>query len=897
MERLARFLLERSLPRGVAGESTRLDLEAELAERRSGRPGRGHGLWYLWEALKLWGHFAGLRAGRAPLPGGGAAQGPGLPPSHLGGAGAGSVAQDLRFAVRTLRRRPGFAALAVVTMGLGIGSATAMFSVVDGVLLRSVPFPEPDALVDVWLTSEGARGAPGLVGRTWDRLPLSLAEYRAWRQENTTFAAMAVHNAVETTLTGVGSAERISMGLGSASLLEVMGVRPALGRWFLPEEEGTNAAAGDAARVAVLSYECWRDRMGSDALVLGKAVTLDGEDHTVVGVLPAGFRLRHLGMHWLGEDGRGAREVWVPIGSPGLGNGNNLEALARLAPGVPPEAAREEARRILLADRGGRGEVRIVPRTEDETQGLSSPLWLLLGATGLLLLIGCANVATLSLGEMHARHPEMATRTALGAGKARLVRQLLTESLLLGLAGSAVGALLAVVGTRALVAMAPALPRVEAVEVNLRVLLFAGGAGTLAGMLFGTLPAFLAAGRSAAAMGSTTRTATRRSWEWERWLVPTEIALTMVLLVSGGLLARSLQRLLEVDPGFDAHGLATVSAYFPGDGYATPSDAVAALGEVLARVEALPGVSAASAITRLPFPGLTNTTTVTLPPAGGEEPTRFGAQQLYVMPGYHQVMGIPLVAGRFLDPGDDGSAPRGMLVTENIARRHWPGRSAVGAGVTHIGDVTIVGVVGDEKRSSLIVAPDPAFYMSLLQRPAREVSLVARTGGDAAALAGEMRDLVRAFDAGIPVRQVTTLPHLIQASAAQERYRALLLSLFALLATLLAAVGVFGTTARAVAQRSKEMGVRMSLGAGEDRLVGSVVARGLGAGLAGTAAGLLLAAGAGPLLAGFLFGVEPFDASTYGAAALLLLLVTGTACWLPARRIARLDPATVLRGD
>ncbi len=474
------------------------------------------------------------------------------------------------------------------------------------------------------------------------------------------------------------------------------------------------------------------------------------------------------------------------------------------------------------------------------------------------------------------------------------MRQLLTESLLLGLLGTGLGAVLALAGTQILVALAPPLPRVDSVHVSLRVLAFAGALGTLSGVLFGIVPALASAKGSSAGMTSSNRTATRRTGGMENWLVPFEIALTVVLLVSAGLVGRSLQRLLAVDPGFNPDGLATVRVYVPRSRYGTNEELVTALDELVARVDRLPGAQGATAISRLPFPGLTNTTTVRVQPAGGGELIEFSAQQLYIMPGYHQVMGIPLMEGQWME--DQG--PKEMLVTENIARRYWPQGTPVGSQVQgNWLSSTIVGVVGDEKRNSLGLEADPAIYLSLRYRPSREVSLVARTAGDPAVLAGQMRDAVRAWDPDLPVRQVTTLAQLITDSASQERYRTLLLTVFGTLATLLAAVGVFGTTGRAVAQQSKEMGIRLSLGAEEGRLVAVVVAHRLGAALLGTAAGLLLATWTGRFLASLLFGVQAFDPVTYAGVALFLTLVAALASWLPARRITGLDPSRVLRAD
>jgi putative ABC transport system permease protein len=890
IRRLAELILARTLPDGPTGESIRADLAEELEELQEKGSGAAAPWWYLWESMKLAVHFALFRLREARN------RDRRRPERKHGGKGLmGSIGQDLRFALRTLRRRWVFTGVAILTLGLGIGSATAMFSVVDGVLLKSVPFEEPARLVNVWLTAEGARGAPGLVGRTWNRLPFSLEEYRTWRVETTAFETVAVHNGVETTLTGEGPAARITLGVGSASLLDVLGVRPVLGRWFLPEEEGDGTTL--PANVTVVSYEAWVSRLGAAPDVLGRPLSLSGTPYTVIGVLPPGFRLRHLGMHWLGEDTRGFKEVWVPIGGQSLGNGNNLEAVGRLAPGVDPAEATDETLRIL-AQTGYDGVVRIVPRSEDETHALASPLVLLLAATGILLLIGCANIATLALGELQGRGSELSTRSALGAGRVRIVRQLLTESLVVGLGGTMLGVILAFGGTRALVAMAPPLPRVETVGVDLRVLVFATLLGVLASVLSGTVPAFVSARRSAAGMAASTRTASKRRSLLERWMVSAEIALTVMLLVAGGLLARSFQRLLAVDPGFDPRGLATVSVYLPGEAFGSMDELPAVYDELMAAVRGIPGVTQATAITRLPFPGLTNTNTLHFIGRDGGEDFTVGAQQLYALPGYHEVMGIPVVEGEGLTVGQARDSVPELLLSENIARKVWPDASAVGARLRIWGtEGRIVGVVGSVKRNALGADADPAWYASLLDRPAREISLVARTPGDPAALAARMRETVQGLYPDVPVRQVTTLPDLIFASAAQERYRTFLMGVFSLLATLLAAVGIGGVTARGIAHRMKELGIRICLGAGEEKLLRRVVREGLINGAVGTAVGLLVALAAGRLLGGLLFEVAPFDPSTYVAVAGFLLLMVGIASYLPARRIVSLDPARVLRAE
>jgi predicted permease len=399
-------------------------------------------------------------------------------------------------------------------------------------------------------------------------------------------------------------------------------------------------------------------------------------------------------------------------------------------------------------------------------------------------------------------------------------------------------------------------------------------------------------------MAMSSRTASARRSGWERWLVSFEIALTVVLLVAGGLLAQSFQRLLAVDPGFDPQGLATVQVYLPEETFRSLEGLPAVYDEFLASISTLSGVTRTTAITRLPFPGLTNTSTLTVPGRDGGEDIHLNAQQLYAMPGYHETMGIPIIEGEGLRRGQGAGSASGILISENLARKHWPEGTAVGTPVRAWRSVSqVVGVVGTVKRNALGADADPAWYASLLDVPNRSISLVARTEGDAEALAFRMRETVQNLYPDVPIRQVTTLPDLIFQSAAQERYRTFLMGVFSILATLLAAVGIGGVTSRGIAHRKKELGIRICLGEREESLLGKVVGSGLMTGLVGTAFGLLAAWGAGRLLSGLLFGIAPFDPVTYGSAAGVLLAVVGLASYLPARRIARLDPASVLRAE
>jgi putative ABC transport system permease protein len=805
-----------------------------------------------------------------------------------------TLLQDLRFALRTLRRRPVFAAIAAATLSLGIGSATTVFSVVKTVLVESVPFEGKARLVNVWQIARGARGAPGLVGQTWDRLPISFGQYRDWQVANTLFDCVAVHNAVQATLTTRDGAERVWIGFGSASLLSVLGVQPVLGRWFRPEEEGRKPGEG-ASPVAVVSYETWQVRLGGNPKVLGTTVTLDGRAHAVVGVLPAGFRLRYLGMHWLGADRDGRRDVWAPIGTPGLGNGNNLEAVARLARGVPDDRVIAEATRIFEASRPG-ALVRLAERASDETRGLTSPLLLLFAATGLLLLIGCANVAALLLGELVARRRELSTRMALGAGASRIARQLLTETLVIGALGGVIGAGLAFAGTRLMVALGPPLPRVEAVRVDPGVLAFAVVLAMVAAAVSGTLPALTSARRGAAVLDPS-RGASRARGRLERAVVASEVAMTVVLLVVGGLLGRSLTRLLAVDPGFEPAGLATIRIALPDDRLRTAEAAAATYEEILARIRALPGVTAASATTRLPFPGETNTSTASFVDRNGAG-RQFGAQQERVLPGYHETLRIPLRLGRTFTAADDRAGEPVAMVSENIARRFWPGRPAVGERITWNGrDVTIVGVAGDVRRNSLGAASDPVVWVPLLQSRDRDLRLVARTAGDPASLLPAMRRTIQSFDARIPVTEASVVPALIRASASEERYRTTLMLVFGALGCILAAVGVFSVAARSVALRAREFGVRLALGADCGRLMRRVLGESVGLGGIGLGIGLLAALAVTRTVGAFLFGVATWDPVTYVSVSVVVLVVVAGATLIPIRRVANLAPSDVLRHE
>ena len=812
-----------------------------------------------------------------------------------------TLGQDVRSALRSLGKRPLFTSVAVLTLALGIGAATAMFSVVNGVLLKPLPYREPDRLVAVWQTVPGNRGTPGDDGARWDRYRLTYSQYKDLSEKTTLYDGLAGYRAGTpdvVTLTGVGDPVELPAGAATASLLPLLGVRPVQGRWFLPGEQASRTG-DDGASVGVISHELWQGRFGGSADALGRIVTIDDRSFTIVGILPPGFRIQWLSASVAGEGAPGKRDIWFPVGAPGwtaAGQGYSWETIGRLAPDVTIEQARVETHTIMSAHPHTLGDARVLARTAEETRGLAPPLVLLFGATAFLLLIACGNIATLSLAEVLSRRHEIATRSALGAGASRIVRLLLTESFVLAALGSALGAALAFGGTGVLVALAPPIPRLHAVGVDLRVLGFAALLGTCAAFLFGTVPSILAS-RVAVVPTLPRPTGTgpgRRHFAGT--IIAMEIAMTVMLLVAGGLLTRSLSRLSAVDPGFDTSDLATVEVRLPSTRYPTRDTRARFFQDALDQIEAIPGIGAVTGVSRLPFPGHTSAMNMRIDASDTSFPPLF----YQVSPGYLETLGVPLLAGRSLAETDGPGDPLAVVINETAARRYWPDESPVGAQVSLSypnGPVTVVGIVGDMKRQALYADTEPAFFIPFRQLPDESVCFVARTDSRPRDVIPLMREAVGSVDEELVVKNATTVAALVAESTANESYRALLMGVFGILAALLAAAGVFGVAARSVALRTREMGVRMALGARASGLIGTTMRDILITGLAGTAAGLLGALWASRLLTRFLFGVEPEDPTTYGVVAALIVAVCLLSSYVPARRITRVEPVDVLRAE
>jgi predicted permease len=690
------------------------------------------------------------------------------------------------------------------------------------------------------------------------------------------------------------------VGQASAHLFDLLGVDLHLGRGFLPGEDGT--VPGQASQVAVLSHELWQRRFGGDPGLLGSTITLDEIPFGVVGVLPRGFRLQSEIMTVVaGGTDLGLRDVWVPIGQAGSNlrsEGNAFEVLGRLAPGVSIEQARAEADGILAAVPG---EVtltaRIEPRREVVTRGFAAPILVMFAGAGLLLLIACANVAMLLVSEAVERRHEFATRSALGAGRWRLSRQLLTESALLGLAGSALGVLVALGGTDLLLGLAPPIPRMEEVAVGGRVLGFAVCAGLSTGFVFGLSPIALLVRRSiAGVLAKRFRDSSEGSSRLQGGAVVVQFALTVVLLAVGGLFARSLMEVRHVDPGFQPDGVATLRVSVPASRYPTQADASGYFEQVVAELEAVPGVESVGGSYGLPFPGGAPRNSIDIGGLGAGNSV--GARRRTVLPEYHETLDIPVLEGRPLSRDDEADRPRAMVISESLARQHWQGESPVGSTVGFWGaEWTIVGVVGDVRHTDLFTNGEPTFYVPFAQAPRRNLNLVIRTQGDPAEALPLLRQAVWQVDPDMPLTEVGTLRALLDESLTSVRFRTFLVLALGALASAVAAVGILGLTARTVVRSSRELGIRMALGAERVRLLTGTLRRGLLLAATGMVTGTFAAIGVGRIVSHLLFGVDAFDPLTYGMVLGGLLCVSVVATLLPALKVTRLTPMTVLRDE
>jgi putative ABC transport system permease protein len=804
-----------------------------------------------------------------------------------------TLLQDVRYALRRLRRSPGFTVVAVLTLALGIGANSAIFSVVNAVLLRSLPYEEAERLVLV-----------AHVNREGNPAPMSPANFRDVRAEARSLEDLSFWHYSGRTLTGVGDPVRLQGAAVGERFFEVMRARPLLGRTFRADENepGRN-------RVAVLGHAFWQQRFGADPRVVGRTVTLDGEPYEVVGVMPEEFGFP------------GNRDLWFPreydadFVSDASRGAWFISGIGRLKPGVPHEqAAREVAalgKRLQqqYPDSNTGLEFTSVSLYEQTVGNVRVSLLVLLGAVGLVLLIACANVANLLLARAAAREGELAVRTALGAGRGRLVRQLLAESVILGLLGGAAGLLLAVWGTSALVALEPqGIPRLADVRVDGTVVAFTLGVALLSGLLFGLLPAMQVTRSGLAGSlreGGRGALSGRGSIRTRNALVVAEMALAVVLLAGAGLLIRSFVQLQSVDPGFRSEGALSFTLALPDAAYGEGDAGAVFYRGLLERLEALPGVRSAAAVSDLPMGNSANFLTFEVegrePPTPGQEPV---SQILRVTPDYFRTLGIPVARGREFSAEDRAGAPGVVVINQETARRFFPGEDPIGKRILlSLGPDTtsvpweVVGVAGDVRQFGVDADPQPAMYFPAAQGPSGSMGVVVRTAVPPLSLAGAVRRAVAGLDPNLPVNELRPLEQLTADSVSQPRFYMLLLSVFAGTALALAAIGIFGVISYGVAQRTREIGVRMALGAEPASVLRVVVGGALGLAGIGVGLGVLGALAGTRLLSGLLYGVAATDPLTYAGVAVLLLGVAALASWLPARAAVRVDPVVALRAE
>jgi len=813
-----------------------------------------------------------------------------------GGSLLDGLAQDLRYGARSLAHSPAFTAAAVVALALGIGATAAVFSVVDAVLLRPLAYADPERLV---------------VTLHHGIDPVSPANFADWRRQAASFERMAAAEYWTPNLSGDAEPETVLALRLTADMFPLLGVRPLLGRALLPREETPGQD-----HVVVLGYGLWQRRFGGDPGVVGRSIALNGEPYTVVGVMPGGFEFPPF---WA----TGA-QMWAPLA---LGNraanreASSLRVFARLKPGVGLGQARAEMTALTARLEGeypGTNRDVVVRTLADAVTGdVRLALLVLLGAVAFVLLIACANVAHMLLARASARQRELALRATLGATRGRLVRQLLTESLLLAVAGGLAGVLLAWLGIRALVALGPAtIPRLATVGLDGGVLAFVVAVSLVTGVGFGLVPALQASGRDVndalkeGARGSTEGGGRHRL---RSLLVASEFALALVLCAGAGLLIRSFVALRGLDPGLDPRNVLTMIVSVAGAREGVPGRRAAFFERLVEEVKALPGVRTASAINHLPLAGdiwglpfHVEGRPISRP---GEAPT---ATFRVVLPGYFETMGIPIRRGRDVGPDDRRDHPEVVVVNERLAERYWPGEDAIGKRLT-LDDagqnpvwLTVVGIVKDTVRSDWAAAPDAELYVPYLQgRGYLESSstvysyltLVVKTSGDPIERAPAIRRLVTSMDSGAPVSAVQTMDAVVADATAASRFYLLVLAAFAAVAVLLAAVGVHGVMSYSVSQRTNEIGIRLALGARPADVRRMVVGQGLTLALAGAAAGLVGALGLTRLMAGLLYGVRSSDPATFLAVGAVLGAVALAASYVPARRATRIDPLRALRSE
>lgn len=808
--------------------------------------------------------------------------------------------QDIRYAIRGLVRNPGFTLVTVVTLALGIGANSAIFSVVNTVLLKPLPYRDPSGLVKVWTRFTG-------IGLPNDQNWFSAPEFRDLSEQNRSFSAVSVLSSGTFNLGLNGSNPQSVTGAAvSPAVFTILGINPRLGRTFLPEE-----AQQGRDRVVLLSYGLWQRAFGADPQIVGKEVIVDGRSCQIVGVMPKGFDYPSPSELWMPQ-------VFVPSDFAPNNRGNHAyEVLARLKPGVSLTQARQDmaglSKSIIEQNRQYPYQrfgfaLLLHPLLEETVSDVKTSLWVLMGAVGFVLLLVCANVAGLLLVRSTARQKEIAIRVALGAGTKRIIRQLLSESLILSLCGGFLGLLLTPILLQLIVSLSStALPRVVSTQIDLGALLFTFFVAVGTGILFGLAPALEASrgvhhetlkeGGRSASEGHT-------SQRLRRLFVVAEAALAVLLLAGSGLLLRSFVKLLAVDPGFRPEGVLTMQISLPAEKYAKPEQRRAFFQELVARVQRLPGVEAAGAISELPLIGPGNSGTVTVDsPSVTPENASPEADYRAVTPGYFQAMGTSLINGRYFEERDADTAPAVAIIDETMASTFWPNEDPLGKRIKFGGRaskppwMTIIGVVRHVRYRTLEARSRVQLYYPEAQNPNGAMGLAIRAAGSPMSLAPVVERLVLGIDPQQPVNHVLTMEEVMADSLARRRVTLTLLGVFAGGAMLLAALGIYGVTAYMVTQRQQEIGLRMALGATRGAVLRLVIRQGMSLLAAGLAAGLVLSLALMWVLSSLLFAVRPYDPAALAAAVAVLALVALLACGIPAWRATRVDPLEALRHE
>jgi predicted permease len=815
------------------------------------------------------------------------------------GFGFEGVVSDLRYAARQLWQSPAFTIVMLLTLALSIGANSAIFSVINGVMLKTLPYPRADRLVRIFLSSS-----------IYPKFPLNPFDFRDFRARNHSFESMAVFTRGDVQLSGSGEPVRIN-GFGITSgYFHVLGLQPELGHEFDQKAE----IQGNGFQV-ILSDRLWRTRFNADPSIIGRKITLDTHPFTVIGVMPAGTE--HPGNEYHAVAYGESVDVWWPFvfgGDPNQRGSHFVEGIARLKDGVSVDQARAEMNAIMTQlgrehpgnDRGW--AVLVIPLSTEIVGKSRQLLYVLLGAVGLVLLIACANAANLLLARASSRQRELAVRMAVGAPRMRVIRQLFTESLLISFAGGALGLVLAFSGVRALVSLLPAdFPRANDIHVSAPVFAFTFAVCLLTGLLFGLAPALQAARtdpKEGLQKNGRTTTGSRHQSRLRSALVISEVSLACVLLIGAGLMLRSLLNQMHLDPGFQQEHVLTASLSLPHEQYKTNAATGHFYDQLIANLGKLPSVEAAGAGSDLPWTGWDENSggfhfEGKLPPPGQE----FHARYHMATPDYFRALGVPLVVGRFFKESDTETAPKVILINRAMAERYWPGENMVGKRMTYEDNpkeqdwMTIVGVVGDIKDHPNSPSAEPAFWWPELQVANSDMSIVMRSSANPALLADALRNEVHRLNPELAVADVQVMDRIVSTAVATPRFAFVLVGIFAGLAIVLAAIGVYGVIGYSVSRRTAEFGLRMALGAQQRDVLGLVMKQAAYLTITGTLLGIIGSLGLARALKSLIFGVSPSDPTTFSVVASTVVAVAFAACFVPAHRATRTDPMEALRAE